>query len=1538
MNKMNKYELQTTEKLFKRCFKKKISVTLGAVIMFLMTGCNGGGGSTNSSAQNNQNGSQIVKPTIPSKPTTPDITEKPNTPEIPVVPELPTVPEKPNNSGEEKPPVVEKPTEVKPGDVVESMGETTIIKTENGYEITTGSNKGITISEDGKTFTEKNQHAEIQYKATDNPNVFNLVANMNKATLEAQGVVVTSIEAQVNKNKELVGNKEITVRTNLGDINLKQDSNNPNKYYIQNTAITELGNVEAVIIENGNYTYIEKGSQIVYKKQSNNKFIATKNLADGGNISWTVDKNGQTDNIFNVTKQNMTIVFEKMEGNIIKINSGTGINGIGKLDGAIINFDNKENPTITIGNTEYTKEGNYYKAKTTNNGNTIQYYLKNDGSFSNDLITVNLNNSPTSIHLLKKSDTIYQVTGGMGKVTEIEISGDNYIYTLQDGSKYTKIENDSNIYKGVKDLISGLKVEWKKSKDGVIQNDIKIIDNLNSITLTKTENDKKFTMSGGTEKLAILNGASIDFSGKKPVINKDGKEYTVNKNKQGETIYTTSTTLATANGNTVTWSYDKNGKFEGKITVIDRNGKQINLKKVGDEIYKVLDSTYPSHRDIDKIEYNKTDGSFTVTTVDGLVVKLKQNVDTETGDRDYTIIDGKKPVGVVDTGIRKILVTQSGEVKYVTNDNKVYKQIDENTFEGSTVVNGEKATWTVNKDGQLNGNILVGNHEIQKLGENEFKILNGKYEGVVIKPNNTYEKDGLVYEKENSNTYKVTGIINIDGHGSKSISYKVDKDGNFIGDTITIDNQVVSLDEGYIVHGNLKVKEIKDFSKDENSYIIKHNGNKYIYCGGSKETYIDLTKLEKAINSQPEIDTKNILSSIYKNGQNLSQLEITQTETSGESSIGQLYNGEVGGQTYHSLINKENIFISNGNKISLLKDNLATSTQAIGQAVNFGGAYAYNFGSIKVASDSDIAVGQYVTGNNNLAIGRLGAYNFGLIDVYSSGKKSIIPNEKINSAGIYVNSIKTPVIGANFGTIKINNTNNNEYYGVGMLADGKGAKVFNFGTIEITEAAVSNNNNNITPENQKFMVAKNGGRVYNYGTLKSNGKNIVVDGKISSSTTAKYITDNKVIFTDEVEILSEVGKGDSYTIDSYITAKNGVEGLDQIKSTGVYETKAIEKIDKDGNTVVDLKLEKTKKIEDLTTGDLNRMIKEANLDSYVYADGKGKNAEAINYLVSTGNTENLKGIFAPVYENLNGSILKSAERFNDYAVSVNSNEITEISGDFNRNFRGFFANDTLPNVKFGVFKNSRKDANLGAGIDYNRDSTTVIGSQYLTSNFVLNYGYENNKNEYETGAKLETHNIMLGANYIKDITNNLAYNLSVNTVVGKNKMKNNGKINQDFYSYSAGMTNKLETKLNLEYFTNSEFNIGLRTIVFGHEDIKDKNIDAKINDSLNVSNTFVTGLDLTKDFEITKNTKFNLNTKLVYEKELMNTEDWKDSVTVLTGSTVDYGRPVKDDKVGKIKGIVSGEIEFSNGISTGAYISMDSLGYREGGVTISYKF
>lgn len=1532
MNKMNKHELRTTEKLFKRCFKKKISITLGAVIMFLMTGCSGGSGSsTNSSSQNTQNGGQIIKPT------TPDIIEKPSTSEKPIVPELPVVPENPNNPGEEKPPVVEKPTEVKAGDVVETVGETTIIKTENGYEITSGSNKGITISEDGKTFTEKNQHVEIQYKITDNPNVFNLVANMDKATLEAQGIVVTSIEAQVNKNKELVGNKEITVKTNLGNINLKQDSNNLNKYYIQNTEISELKNVEAVIIENGNYTYIEKGSQIVYKKQLDGKFLATKNLVDGGNISWFIDRNGQTDNTFNFTNKNIKIVFEKNRENIIKITSGIGSNAIEKLEGAIINFDNKENPTITIENTEYIKEGNYYKAKTTNNGNTIQYYLKKDGTFSNDLITVNLNDNPGSIQLLKKTDTVYQVIGGMGKVVEVDISSDNYIYTLEDGSKYIKTESDSNIYKGVKDLVNELKVEWKKSKDGVIQNDIKIVENVNSIILTKAENNNKFTMSGGTGHLGKLDGATIDFSGNKPVISKDGNKYIVNKNKQGEISYTTSTTLATANGNIVTWGYDKNGKFDGVITVIDRNGKQINLEKIGDEIYKVIKSTYPSHIDIDKIEYNKIESSFTVTTADGLVVKLKQNADTETGDRDYTIIGGEKPSGVIDTGIRKILVSQSGEVKYVTENDKIYKAIDENTYEGSTIVNGEKAVWRVNKNGQLSGNILVGSHEIEKIGENEFKILNGKYEGVIIKPNNIYEKDGLIYQKENSNTYKVTGIINIDGYGSKSISYKVDKDGNFIGNSIMIDDQVIGLDEGYIIHGNLKLKEIKEFSKNGNSYIIKHNENKYIYSGGNKETYIDLTKLEKAINNT-NINTKDILTSITYNGktlENISQIGSTIT-----SSIGQLYNGEKKNENdIHSLVNIEKIDIKNGrnlnDSISLSQDILA---QAIGQAVNFGGAEAYNFGSIKVASETDIAVGQYVTGNNNLAIGRLAAYNFGLIDVFSSGQKSIIPNEKINSAGIYINSIKTPVIGANFGTIKINNTNNNEYYGVGMLADGKGAKVFNFGTIEVTEAAVSNNNDSVTPENQKFMVAKNGGRVYNYGTLKSNGKDIVVDGKVSSSTTAKYITDNKVIFTDEVEILSEVGKGDSYTIDSYITAKNGVEGLDQIKSTGVYETKAIEKIDENGNTVVDLKLEKTKKIEDLTTGDLNRMIKEANLDSYVYADGKGKNAEAINYLVSTGKTENLKGIFAPVYENLNGSILKSAERFNDYAMTVNSNEITEISGDFNRNFRGFFANDTLPNVKFGIFKNYRKDANLGAGIDYNRDSTTVIGSQYLTSNFVLNYGYENNKNEYETGAKLETHNIMLGVNYIKDITNNLAYNLSVNTVVGKNKMKNNGKINQDFYSYSAGMTNKLETKLNLEYFTSSEFNIGLRTIVFGHEDIKDKNIDAKINDSLNVSNTFVTGLDLTKDFEITKNTKFNLNTKLVYEKELMNTEDWKDSVTILTGSTVDYGRPVKDDKVGKIKGVVSGEIEFSNGISTGAYISMDSLGYKEGGITISYKF
>lgn len=1033
--------------------------------------------------------------------------------------------------------------------------------------------------------------------------------------------------------------------------------------------------------------------------------------------------------------------------------------------------------------------------------------------------------------------------------------------------------------------------------------------------------------------------------------------------------------------------YEKDGikvtkNSDETYTLIEENNPNVKVTgTVSGDTFTIKSGATVLGRDLTGITIKKTEENKYSFTKDGNTTKVIVSGDT------YTVTPtGKERIIITNTSGNTVDINQRINGKdytyQVTKDGKVasnkftysgdkYKNLnfekDENGYrilnnpvaeniiisnEGvvTQVKDGNTYTYKINKwDGSLSGNnkIKINDTMVITYDAGSFTVDNGSYAGTKItKTNDGYDVSGKINsnEKETDISFKlnsegkVTGEVNVAGQ-----NYTVAKSSSGLTG-IEKDGAIYTGVSGY----GIDSKEETDYGT---SYIYEgKDGHKYHVLNKDTKTVVDITGIDKTINGDTKINdftADEIVKNLYKNGQPIAKLQQTPADTAPNGNIGQYYNWNM--KTPENGVTTKSV-----TGIDLINNEKLTITPklgpAIGQGIIGGGAYAYNFGTIDAQSNEDIAVGQYLSEGDN-TVPMMGSFNFGLINVKSNGQKTVYDQrksaEKINGAGVYVEANGSSYATAvNYGKIIVDNTNNkNGYYSVGMLANGAKAKAFNFGTIEIKGADNIKGLTSISPtgtgklnEPSVFMTAVNGGSIYNYGTFKSDAT-ITLDSPISTSTRARYISDDKVAFSNDVAVMSEVGKGNEYVVENFVTAKNGVEGLDNLKSLGVYSVSTVENTDSEGNKIVDLKMTKTKKLEDLISGDLSRKVKEAGLDSYVYEDGTGSATEVINFLAENGQLDKVSKAFSEEYDNLNGAILETSRRMMDDSIELMNATESEFSGDFDRNFKGILVSKDIPNLKLGVFKNYREDANYGAGMDYNRDSITAILTQKITDKFSINYGYENTKNEYVNGSKLESHNFMLGANYVTPINFlGMNYDFTGDVVVGRNKMDKNGVKGDNFYTYSVGMLNSLNKNLELKYFNKSEVVVGLRTVVFGHESIDDKSVGSKIDKNTNLSNSFVAGLNLSKEFGITNNAKLKLTSNFGYEKELMNTSDWKDSMTVFTGNKVDMSIPMKDDKGGRAKALVKAEVEFKNGFATGVYGSVDSLGYKEVGMSISYKF
>lgn len=1163
-------------------------------------------------------------------------------------------------------------------------------------------------------------------------------------------------------------------------------------------------------------------------------------------------------------------------------------------------------------------------------------------------------------------------------------SGSSPSYNVQESSKLEDVQgttlqatkNEDGSYTLTDKNNPNTKVTGAVTKDGgfTITSDTKAADgsSLKGVTvkkeLTKETGDRYTftTKDGKVTKLTVLGEGQYK-------VERDGKEYSLTI-KDGKVSGDINVKEILQDGYIAQYLIDGNLVKDGKITIEGKDGKKYVIEKSGDT-YKVNGKTYEKQEDgsykvIDAEEIQpstpegdkgdtpstgeETEGENDDTITGGDTGTTPPNEDgSETEDKE-PVNPEQKPEGPI-YNKNGITVTKNEDGSYkVEKENTTYiVKEGEKTALATTIKDGNTYVYVVGQNGEkLDNKVTVNGTDVRYENNGTFIIDSGAYKGTKITKSSTgYDIDGKINSngKETTVTFKldskgkVTGEINVAGQ-----NYELAQSSSGLTG-IKKDGAIYTGVSGYGTDG----KEQTDYGT---SYIYEKDGKKYHVLRevalktprkAVTATYVDISGIEEAISGyqmqskSEETLSDKIIENLYKDGNKIQKPIQSSGAGAEDSNTGQIYdwNRQPKSLTGVDLINVE--------KLAVKPD----TGDAIGQGVFGGGAFAYNFGEIDVESKDGVAVGQYLSERDNLKP-MMGSFNFGLINVKSNGKKTIYDwiksDKKINGAGVYVEANgESYVTAVNYGKIVVDNTksekNQDGYYSVGMVANGSKAQAFNFGTIEVKTSGngtINMSNQFGKVENSVFMTALNGGSIYNYGKFITDGK-MDLTAPISTSTKAKYVSGDKITFSNDVAVLSEVGKGNEYVVEDFVTAKNGVEGLDKLKATGVYSVTTVEDTDADGNKVVDLKMTKTKKLEELTSGELARKIKEAGLDSYVYADGTGKYAEEINFLANENRVADLSKYFSTEYDNLNGAILETSRRMMDDSVELANADRSEFSGDFDRNFKGILASKDIPNLKLGVFKNYRKDANYGAGMDYDRDSVTVIVNQKINEKFSLNYGYENTKNKYDNGSKLDTHNFMLGVNYVTP-TNfyGMDYNFIGDIIVGRNKMEKNGKKGDNFYTYSVGMLNSLNKNLELSYFNKSNLVFGLRTVVFGHESITDKTVNNRIEDSLNLSNSFVAGLNLSKEFGITKNAKLKLTSNFGYEKELMKTSDWRDSVKMndFGGTKFDMSTPMKDDKGGRAKALVKAEVEFNNGFSTGVYGSVDSLGYKEVGVSISYKF
>ncbi len=547
--------------------------------------------------------------------------------------------------------------------------------------------------------------------------------------------------------------------------------------------------------------------------------------------------------------------------------------------------------------------------------------------------------------------------------------------------------------------------------------------------------------------------------------------------------------------------------------------------------------------------------------------------------------------------------------------------------------------------------------------------------------------------------------------------------------------------------------------------------------------------------------------------------------------------------------------------------------------------------------------------------------------------------------------------GFNYGIIEVDNKGlASKNMGTGMWADGKGSEVFNYGSIIVTALTGTVENGMDTA----YMKATGGGKVYNYGwlELKDSLDTLTIGEGVNSSTRADYRSAGDFDLKGEMKIMAEIGKGDSYSKENFITAggngkEGNISGLENITSSGVYQISTTEKKGENGENIVDLVMNKSKNIENLEKdSNVGRIVEELELDNAIYGKDSEfvKNnkefSEMISRKVSKG--ESLENLLGLEYANLNGQIIESGKVLLENQEKVMKTDRNYISGQFNKenNFDAVIINPQNE-TKIGVFHlNSDKDLDSHAYGTYRYDleSTTLILQNNKNYMIGMNYSKLNYK---DRNSDIRKTSVFAGHSYIRPLSDGISeYRNYINGALTFNTMDRDNK-RDDFKSYSLNMRNEYARELDIDGLTYSEFTVGLKTSIFGHEKIKEHGADLtrerniELRKKMGLSNEINLGILMNKSYEVGENkgkNNFGISTYLGYKKELMSVDDWRDEFSIGTGSYAKYSKPVKEHDIGVGLGVISARYEIKDELSGTLSFSADTLGDTMTTFKIEYKF
>ena len=598
----------------------------------------------------------------------------------------------------------------------------------------------------------------------------------------------------------------------------------------------------------------------------------------------------------------------------------------------------------------------------------------------------------------------------------------------------------------------------------------------------------------------------------------------------------------------------------------------------------------------------------------------------------------------------------------------------------------------------------------------------------------------------------------------------------------------------------------------------------------------------------------------------------------------------------------------------------------------------YNYGVIK-SEGKGLTAGQFIRGYKGTAS------NYGQIRVKGTSS---------DTAGM---RIAGGAKGFNYGIIEVDNKGLiPENMGTGMWADGKDSEAFNYGSIIVTGVTGKIENGIDTA----YMRVTNGGKVYNYGwlELKDSFDTLTVGGGINSSTESGYKSAGDFDLKGEMQIMAEVGKGDKYFKENFITAggngKEGkISGLENLVSSGVYEISIIKRTGENSENIVDLVMNKTKNIEDLEKNrNIGRMVKELKIDSAVYGEDSEfvKNNKEFSTMISrkVSDGETLENLLGLEYANLNGQIVESGKVLLDNQEKVMNTDKTYLSSQFSKenSFDAVIINPQNE-IKVGVFYlNSDKDldVHVPGTYKYDLEGTTLILQNNKNYMIGMNYSKLDYKNR---NSNLRKTSIFAGHNYIKPLNDGISeYRNYINGAFTFNAMDRNGK-RDNFKSYNLNMKNEYARELDIKGLTYSEFTAGLKTTVFGHEKIKEHGADLtcerniEIKEKVGISNEINLGVLMNKSYELGENkgkNNFGISTYLGYKKELMSIKDWRDEFSIGTGGYAKYDKPVKEYDAGIGLGVISARYESKDNLSGTLSFSADTLGETMTTFKIEYKF